>query len=266
MRQTNRVITSVLSVMMTWNGAARGSGDDATGQIEQARVTVDFRRTPLESALEEIARQAGVGLTIDWPALREAKIAGDTAISVRLTNVKAAAALDAVVRQARRGTAALEWWINEDVLNITTRTAASWQPVTVTYSCRQHLATALSARERLEVERAVTALWRTHFAVFAPPWRGLPSREAGGETKGPRVGVRREVSELLDALHERVSVRRMEEVAEAIRSAVSPESWRERGGTVGSVRVVGETLVVTQTPAAQRRVRDLLRGGMAKTN
>src|SRR5262249_7074518 len=50
----------------------------------------------------------------------------------------------------------------------------------------------------------------------------------------------------------------IETIIQIIQSTVDPESWREAGGNVGSIRPLGARLIVTQTLPAHRRLEELL--------
>jgi hypothetical protein len=50
----------------------------------------------------------------------------------------------------------------------------------------------------------------------------------------------------------------LESLAKVIMDNVSPDSWRDSGGTVGTLSRFGTTLVINQTPANQRDVEKLL--------
>jgi len=51
----------------------------------------------------------------------------------------------------------------------------------------------------------------------------------------------------------------VDQVLDAIRMVVDRDSWLEAGGSVGSLREVNGRLVVEQTPAAQKKIADLLK-------
>jgi hypothetical protein len=51
---------------------------------------------------------------------------------------------------------------------------------------------------------------------------------------------------------------KVEQVIETIREAVSPDSWREAGGTVGAIRELNGKLVVSQTEANHAAIAKLL--------
>src|SRR5439155_2391569 len=50
----------------------------------------------------------------------------------------------------------------------------------------------------------------------------------------------------------------VEEITALITQTVAPDSWRDAGGTIGSVRELQGQLIVTQTPENQRLLQGLL--------
>ena len=78
---------------------------------------------------------------------------------------------------------------------------------------------------------------------------------AGGGTPATVPATTRAAT--IDPQHEQYldSVERLKLV---ITETVDPESWREAGGTVGSIREFNGQLVVTQTPVAHDRIAKLL--------
>src|SRR4029453_8303287 len=43
-----------------------------------------------------------------------------------------------------------------------------------------------------------------------------------------------------------------------IMTTIAPESWRTAGGAIGSLQFIGTRLVVSQTPANQKQIEELL--------
>ncbi|MDQ3441606.1 MAG: type II and III secretion system protein [Planctomycetota bacterium] len=52
----------------------------------------------------------------------------------------------------------------------------------------------------------------------------------------------------------------VDSITSLIMNTVAPESWREAGGAIGSARLLGTRLVVSQTAANQKQIEDLLNG------
>lgn len=213
----------------------------------EMRINLSFTRTPFTTALQDIATRSGLNLLIDWPALRESHFAGDMRVTLSLQAVTARTALDAVLQSIRRPDAALTYMVRGDVVRITTELALSREIETRVYRCADLLPTALSESERGELESAVTRLWRSNFAVFAPSWRYPRTK----------VGPREEAGLLAEDLKNRLSARRMEQIAGAVHNVAARTTWQEFGG-LGSVTIVGDTLVVTQSLDQHLRIESLL--------
>lgn len=211
------------------------------------KITLTLARAPLTDALQDIATRSGLNMLIDWPALREGHFAGDIKVTLSLQAVPARTALDAVLRSVRRSDAALAYVVQGEVVRITTELVLSREIETRVYRCADLLPTALSESERGELESAVTRLWRANFAVFAPSWRYPRTK----------VGPREEAGSIADDLKNRLTARRMEQIAGAVHNVGARTTWQEFGG-LGSVTIVGDTLVVTQSLDQHLRIESLL--------
>ncbi|HYE16811.1 MAG TPA: hypothetical protein VEA69_00080, partial [Tepidisphaeraceae bacterium] len=55
---------------------------------------------------------------------------------------------------------------------------------------------------------------------------------------------------------------RLDAVVKRLEETVDPASWRNAGGSVGSMQAFGTVLVIRQTPANHERIAALLRAGM----
>ncbi|HEV2294978.1 MAG TPA: hypothetical protein VGR35_14080 [Tepidisphaeraceae bacterium] len=71
------------------------------------------------------------------------------------------------------------------------------------------------------------------------PMQGMPGPDMGGVLTQPVTA---------------------ESVAQLVMSTVAPETWRDAGGAIGSVRFIGPRLVVSQTAANQKQIEELLNG------
>ena len=211
-------------------------------------INLTLKRAPFSEAFHEIARLSGLNIIIDWPALREGRIAGDVPITLSLEAVSARTTLDAVLVLAQRPDARLTFVIRNDVVRITTEAALNREIETRTYHCAPLLPAKLTDPERAELESAVTRLWRSNFHVFAPSWR---------HASRTKVGPREEAADMAVEIKSLLTARRMEQLAATVRATAPRYSWLESGGP-GTVQVVGDTLVVTQTAVNQQRIADLL--------
>jgi hypothetical protein len=233
-----------------------GSADEPPTSRPSAAIlakpidSIDFERAPLDRFLSALSEYAGVNVVVDWPALRQAKIAGDAPVTLKLKNVPLATALTAALHQAERSPAVLDFEVRDGVLYVSTEAALSRQTELRVYDCRAMLEAPLDDRVRQEVAGAVSQLWKERFAVFAPPWHSAPGRHG-------RVGPRRDIDEILADLHRWVTRQRFHDILAAVRGAVDPRSWDDRGGP-GTIHVVGSALVVRQTARNHEAIQGLL--------
>src|SRR5439155_4614282 len=61
-----------------------------------------------------------------------------------------------------------------------------------------------------------------------------------------------------DTTNQRTRQQLVEDITKLITETVAPDSWRDAGGTIGSVRELSGQLIVTQTPENQRLLQGLL--------
>lgn len=75
--------------------ATRARNQKLLERIENQRVTLELNDTPLNEALDRIARQSGIPILLDTVAIEEAGILIDEPISVRIKNARPGSALEA---------------------------------------------------------------------------------------------------------------------------------------------------------------------------
>jgi hypothetical protein len=246
------VYASVLLAVITLSAFAEPPQVDASSSKVrrglEMQINLALKRTPFADALHEIARLSGLNIVVDWPALRDGRIAGDIPVTLSLEGVAARTALDAVLDSTRRPDTRLTFIIRNEVVRITTEAALNREIETRAYPCAPLLPARLTDPERAELESAVTRLWRSNFHIFAPSWR---------HASRTKVGPREEAADLAVEIKSLLTARRMEQLATTVRAIAPRHSWQESGGP-GTIQVVGDTLVVTQTVANQQRIADLL--------
>ena len=52
---------------------------------------------------------------------------------------------------------------------------------------------------------------------------------------------------------------KIDQIGKTIESNIDPDTWRDAGGTIGTVTAVGDSMVVTQTHASQAKIAKLLK-------
>src|ERR1700677_2177479 len=94
--------------------------------------TAKLDNIPLSDAIDFLRDIAGVNITVDWKSLQAANITKDTEINLNLHDVTAGKILSLVLSQAGPGDL-LTYYIDDDVIEITTRANADSKMITVAY-------------------------------------------------------------------------------------------------------------------------------------
>lgn len=212
-----------------------------------------FADTPLEAALEQFAELAGVNVHVAWPALEESAVERDTPVKLKLRDVALGDALQLLLELAGGSDAQLAYWIQGGVLRISTREDMSRRAVVTLYDCRDIVSASLTRSERRELEEAL-AVWSLQETVSEAK---AQAGTAASAEKGPPQPDRN--AELVDTIERIMRDRRMQELCNAIQTTIDADSWRENGGNVGCIAVVGTTMVVTHTPAVHEQIELLLK-------
>ncbi|MEX0715339.1 MAG: hypothetical protein WD066_02065 [Planctomycetaceae bacterium] len=101
----------------------------------QTKATVAYKKRPLQDVVDELATRAGVNWWIDRTALGDESIPLDTPLDVpELSNVTVETALEMILPDL-----GLAWYVQGDILRITTRTEEGDVSVTRVYDVRRLL-------------------------------------------------------------------------------------------------------------------------------
>jgi hypothetical protein len=87
-------------------------------------VAIDMRNVPLRDAISFLADVTGISFHVNWKALDAAGVSGDTQITVRLRNVTPRKVLNTVLSDAAGPDQKLTFYIDEGVVEVTTRDVA----------------------------------------------------------------------------------------------------------------------------------------------
>jgi hypothetical protein len=189
----------------------------------------------LSEAVATIADKLKVTLVCDWPALRPLGVDPSEKLHGRLQNVRVDRALqyifneaggngEMVLSPAHRGWAVSGWGVASPEPTIETRY----------YNVRKLIA---SLRQSVPTTQPA----------------GAPKTDSGGGAVVVSAGGS-------DA-HEQTQLSTLETVDSLIKNlstTVDPDSWRDAGGTVGSINELGGILIVTQTPGNLAKIEKFL--------
>jgi hypothetical protein len=115
------------------------SSASAAAANRQARVALDrtipavtFANVTLRDAIDFLRDVSGANVHVNWKALEQAGVSADAMINVKLRQVPLRKVLNLVLSEAAGGTG-LTWYLDEGVVEVTTREIADAQMFTVVY-------------------------------------------------------------------------------------------------------------------------------------
>jgi hypothetical protein len=201
---------------------------------------VDFRGVTLEEAVDQLRDITRVNIVVRWPALEAAGVRRTARVEFRVTNLSLKQLLILAAELASGRNVEMSADTDNDVVVLRTQEEAELQSVVRVYDVRDLIASDAA----LHAQRIEAAMATIRAAIVA-----------AGETPATAPATTRAAT--IDAQHEQYldSVERLKLL---ITETVDPESWRDAGGTTGSVREFNGQLVVTQSAAAHDRIAKLL--------
>jgi hypothetical protein len=202
---------------------------------------VDFRGVTLEEAVDQLRDITRVNIVVRWPALEAAGVRRTARVEFRVTNLSLKQLLVLAAELASGRNIEMSADTDNDVVVLRTEEDLELQSVLRVYDVRDLIASDAA----LHAQRIEAAMATIRAAIVAGGG-GMPAT-APATTRAATI----------DAQHEQYldSVERLKLV---MTETVDPESWRDAGGTTGSVREFNGQLVVAQTPVAHERIAKLL--------
>jgi hypothetical protein len=99
--------------------------------LDSTLPQIDLNNTHLSDALDFLAKTTNANILVDWKALDAVKVEKDTPITLSLHEVRTEKVLSEILDQAGGG--ALTYYVDDNVVEITTKTVADQKLVTVCY-------------------------------------------------------------------------------------------------------------------------------------
>ena len=234
----------VTSVLLVWATSAteafraRPADTPADRHLRQVLPEVTFDQLPLETVIERLRQASGANLFVNWRALREAGVEKTAPISLRLKGLTLGQVLTKVLDDvAVTSDALLDFTVHDGVIVVTSFKDLSRYTFVRSYDVRD------------VVDEATTPV-----PAFTPaPPSGLWAAPTTNPTPPPgSVGVCFQGAPVTPRQE------RVDELCRLVAETVSPDSWRDAGGTLGIVYGFGGRLVVLQTSENHRQIRYLL--------
>lgn len=205
------------------------------------QVPVDFRRTPFDQAIERLAEAHQLNLIVNWQDLARAGVDRATPVDLSLPNeITLKKAITEILEQAGGGVVDVAYDVADGAVTIATKQFLDKKTYPAVYNITDLL---------MEIPQStnipVMDLAEATYPAPRPRERAdLPWRYGDDDDDEPE-----EDPERMD---------RIRQIIDLIQDTIDPDSWRDRGGSVGMIKEINGQLVVTQNSAAHRRLRGLL--------
>ncbi|MBL8888084.1 MAG: hypothetical protein JNK16_15615 [Phycisphaerales bacterium] len=207
--------------------------------LANTRRPVDFTETPLEKAVDWVAKTGSVKMDVDWPSLEKIGINKDTPVTVNLSTIRLDHLLDLIVSKVSPDpTSSAAWEVQDGVLRFASAEAINKSTLMVIYDIRDLL-------------------------IEVPDYNNVPqfdlnsalqSSGGGGSGSSPFSGGQQQQQG-----PQRTQEERTDELVRILTEQVDPDNWRENGGAVGFVSRFKGNLLITNTPKNHRAIGSLLR-------
>lgn len=233
-----------------WPEIITRSGRSKPGQSREDRLllsaldrplTVDFLQTPLHEVVQQLAKSQNVNIIVNWNDLGRAGVKRDIPVDLSLPReVSLKKVLTEALDQAGGGAVELGFEVADNAVNVATRQTLDRETIVKIYDISDLL---------MEVPQFTDAPMVDLRDAMPKPKKGSEDRAAPW-----KQGDDEDAEEERDPEHDA----RVKKVISLIEETVAPDSWRDRGGSIGQMREINGQLVVTQNAAAQRQIVGLL--------
>jgi general secretion pathway protein D len=214
--------------------------DQATQLLLERRLPeLKLDNIPFTDVIDALRDLTNANIFVNWRALESEGVDRAAPVTARLRDVKFAKALDTILKDVGGGTVNLGYTIDDGVITISTQTDLAKNTLTRVYDIRDLIVEIpdFADAPQFQLQQSNTTSGRGGGGGGSQSLFGQNNEQGQGE--GDRAALITEIQEL-------------------IQETVDPESWREAGGSVGSIRVLGGNLIVNQTPENHRALQGLL--------
>jgi hypothetical protein len=117
-------------------------GESSVRHLLNSNVpSTKFDNVPLSDCIDFLHDVSGANLVVDWKTLAAASITRDTPINLRVKNTSLQQVLNLVLAQAGTAADALTFYVDRDVIQVTTKAQADKHVYTIVYDVRDLLIT-----------------------------------------------------------------------------------------------------------------------------
>jgi type II secretory pathway component GspD/PulD (secretin)/tetratricopeptide (TPR) repeat protein len=209
------------------------------GALDKPMVP-DFDRVPFGEVMERLADAHHLNILVNWNDLKRAGVERDIPIELSLPNeITLKKVITETLTQAGGGEVQLGYDIADGVITVATQKLIDQNSYPVVYDINDLLMEIPNFTDAPQTDLSKFNSWNQSTAYADRPW-------AFGDDDDD------------EPEHDPDRERRVQQIIDLIQTTVAPESWRDLGGTVGTIKEINGQLVVTENSAAHREISNLL--------
>jgi hypothetical protein len=221
----------VFAVIFIFAFSQRAMASEARDLLSKRVPQAKLDNIALTDALDFLRDIAGVNISVDWKALEAAGVSKDAQVNLELHNVSAGKILSLILSQAGPGDL-LTWYIDRDVVQITTRAIADQQMITIVYYVMDLLQPNPSFNYQIQGITSGSA------QISGGGGGGggttlTQSNNSGSQTQNMQTAA--------------------DNLVKLIETVVRPEVWRDNGGSA-SIEYWNGNLIVTAPRSVQEAI------------
>ncbi|MGB2986083.1 MAG: hypothetical protein WBE26_09390 [Phycisphaerae bacterium] len=206
------------------------------------RIPVDFNNEPFGKVIERLAGAHRLNIIVNWNDLKRVGVDHTIPITLSLPQeITLKKALTEVLEQAGGGLVDIGYDVAGGAIKVASRETLDKQTYTAVYDINDLLMEIPMFNDAPMTDLAqVTQASRSRAAQRPDqPWLYGDDDDDEPEEDPERTG-------------------RVRKLIDLIQDSVAPDSWYDRGGTIGTINEINGQLVITQNSAAQRQIGSLL--------
>lgn len=205
------------------------------------RINVDFANDPFEDVVIRLADAHHLNVIVNWNDLKRAGVDRKVPIELNLPQeITLKKALTEVLDQAGAGSVRLGYSVNEGAIKIATQQTLDRETYTAVYDIND-LLMEIPQFDDAPLTDLATA---SHTVPSSAQVADRPWVYGDDDDDEPEYDPHRS--------------ERLLKIIDLIQETVAPDSWIDRGGSVGTIKEINGQLVITQNSAAQQEIGNLL--------
>jgi hypothetical protein len=223
--------------------------ESLVASLETVLIDVDYRAVDLDEIVTFLRERHGLNVHVAWRALEDAGVRRDERIEVHLKQVSLATLLDTVLADLERGGRSLSYHVRGGVITISTTDDLVENTILRLYDITDLIESGYAIRRFANTP--VLSMNVTGREFIGGERRSSGGGFGGGSGFGGGVfgdpgaaGARR--------------MERIDFIVSLVEEQIDPDSWQANGGSIGTIHVVNNTLLIRHTLATHRQIEGFM--------